>query len=290
MLRSVCRRGSRGCRGGRGTSRWPVAAGGGAAVVAESHREALGLGVQASSAAEVEGLGLAAEDGGDDPGGTGEAAGLGGGEVAAGVQGADPGRIEVGQELFEGHGDHDGGAAAAGLRQGLAGDGLDELAERLPVAHVGGQVLVDVGGGVSGPVRSGPSASCPVPGRGRTGSGTVRGRCRRVLPHAEASPAARPVLPGRPAPWPRRPRPGRGRSPRTACGPAPPAPWRRSARRGRPGVARPRGALVGVDRELTAARQPVERRSRSRWPARRSRHRCPTRLRARRTARVLGRA
>ena len=124
---------------------WHIAGGrsqpdGGAAVVAESHREALGLGVQSASAAEVEGLGPAAQDGGDDPGGAGEAAGLGGGEVAAGVQGADPGGLEVGEELFEGHGDHDGGAAATGLGQGLAGDGLDELAERLPVLDLGRQV------------------------------------------------------------------------------------------------------------------------------------------------------
>ena len=35
------------------------------------------------------------------------------------------------------HGDHDGGGAAAGLGQGLGGDGFDELAERVPVADLG---------------------------------------------------------------------------------------------------------------------------------------------------------
>ena len=45
--------------------------------------------MQSSSAAEVEDLGLAAEDGGDDPGGAGQTAGFAGGEVGAGVEVAD---------------------------------------------------------------------------------------------------------------------------------------------------------------------------------------------------------
>ena len=57
---------------------------------------------------------LAAEDDRDDPGGAGEPAGFGCGDAAAGVQGADPGVVEVGQQLVQGHRHDDGGAAAAG--------------------------------------------------------------------------------------------------------------------------------------------------------------------------------
>ena len=75
---------------------WSVAVLGGAALVSDGHGEALGLGVEAASAAEVEDLGPAVEDGGDDPVVTREASGLGGGDLATGVQLADPGSIEVG--------------------------------------------------------------------------------------------------------------------------------------------------------------------------------------------------
>ncbi len=47
---------------------WPVAVAGGAAVVAQAEGEALGWGVEAAGAAEVEDLGVTAEDGGEDAG------------------------------------------------------------------------------------------------------------------------------------------------------------------------------------------------------------------------------
>ena len=72
----------------------------GAAAVAHTHGDPHGLVVQAASAADVEGLALSAEDDRDDPGGAREAAGFGCGDASVGVQGADPGVVEVGQELF----------------------------------------------------------------------------------------------------------------------------------------------------------------------------------------------
>ena len=66
-------------------------------------------------------------------------AGNGGGDLGAGVEVADPGGVEVGEELVEPDGDHDGGAAAACLGQRRGGDGFDELAERVSVADLGGQ-------------------------------------------------------------------------------------------------------------------------------------------------------
>ncbi len=64
---------------------------------------------------------------------------------AAGVEGADAGVVEVGQQLFESHGDHHSGGAATGLRQVLRRDGLDQLGQRDAVADGGGQVGVDPG-------------------------------------------------------------------------------------------------------------------------------------------------
>ena len=119
---------------------------GGAAAVADAHRDAHGFGVQAAFAAGVEDLALAAEDDRDDAGGAGQSAGLGCGDAAAGVEGADPGFVEVGEELFEGHRDHDGGRAAAGPGELVGGVGLDQLGEGDPVADRGGQVGVDAGG------------------------------------------------------------------------------------------------------------------------------------------------
>ena len=55
---------------------WGVAAVGGAAAVALGEGDPLGFGVEAALPAEVEDLGVAAEDGGDDPGPAGEPAGL----------------------------------------------------------------------------------------------------------------------------------------------------------------------------------------------------------------------
>ena len=83
-----------------------VAPGGGAALVADGQRDPLGAGVEPAASPDVEDLAGAAEDDGDDAGGAGQASGLGGGDLATGV---DPGGAETGQELFEGHRDHDRG-------------------------------------------------------------------------------------------------------------------------------------------------------------------------------------
>src|SRR5680860_1402511 len=69
---------------------WPVAVLGGAALVADGHPDALGFAVEAAFAADVEDLRLRAEDDRDDPGGTGQSAGFGCGDLATGVQGARP--------------------------------------------------------------------------------------------------------------------------------------------------------------------------------------------------------
>ena len=63
-----------------------------AAAVAGEHRVALVAGVESSSAADVEGLGVAAEDDGDDLGLAGEPAGQGGADLLAGVE--DPGLLD----------------------------------------------------------------------------------------------------------------------------------------------------------------------------------------------------
>jgi hypothetical protein len=62
---------------------WPVAALGGAACVAEAEGDPLGGGVETPLAADVEGLGLAAEDDRDDPGTTREPSGFAGGDLGA---------------------------------------------------------------------------------------------------------------------------------------------------------------------------------------------------------------
>ena len=66
-----------------------------ALVVLEPDGFALGCGVQPAGAAEVEDLGLPAEDGGQDLGLAGEAAGLGGGDGVAGLEGRDAGLLQV---------------------------------------------------------------------------------------------------------------------------------------------------------------------------------------------------
>ena len=81
----------------------------GAAAVAHAHDDAHGFGVAAAFAAGVEDLALATQDEGDDAGRARETAGFGGGDAAAGVQGAHPGGVEVGQQLLQGHRHHDGG-------------------------------------------------------------------------------------------------------------------------------------------------------------------------------------
>ena len=69
---------------------WAVAVDGGAALVAQGHRDALGLGVEAALPADVEDFGLPAEYGRDEVGGAGEAAGLAAVMLSAGVQGGRP--------------------------------------------------------------------------------------------------------------------------------------------------------------------------------------------------------
>src|SRR5690606_2902569 len=64
----------------------PVAAFGGAALLLDREGDALGLGVEAPFPAEVEDFGVAAEDGGDDPGLAGQSAGQAGGDAGAGVE------------------------------------------------------------------------------------------------------------------------------------------------------------------------------------------------------------
>ena len=63
-----------------------VAADGGAAALLEGEDEALGGCVEAAFAAEVEDVGGAVEDGGDDAVAAGEVAGGGGADLLAGVE------------------------------------------------------------------------------------------------------------------------------------------------------------------------------------------------------------
>jgi hypothetical protein len=96
-----------------GPGRGSVAALGDAAAVAQAHRDALVAGVEAAFPADVEGLGVAAEDDRDDPGLAGEPAGLGGGDGGAGIQGRD---AEAADELVVADGDHDRRGGPPGLQ------------------------------------------------------------------------------------------------------------------------------------------------------------------------------
>ncbi len=78
---------------------WCFAADCGAASVAYAHGDWHGLVVEPAFAADVEDLALAAEDHRDDARGAGETSCFDRGDAAAGVQGADPGVVEVGGEL-----------------------------------------------------------------------------------------------------------------------------------------------------------------------------------------------
>ena len=225
-----------------------LAALGGAAAVADAHRDAHRLGVQAAFAADVEDLALPAEDDRDDAGGAGEAAGLGGGDAAAGVEGADACGVEVGQELFEGHGDHDGGRAAAGLGELVGGVGLDQLGEGDAVADRGGQVGVDARrrglrcrrwrSARRGDREDHLGQHLSVPGG--DAEPAVAGAFV-VLEHRERRPAQRFGFFGLEGSGRRTSRPGRGRSPRRSvrrgCGVL----WRRGALPSRPGGSRPAG-------------------------------------------------
>ena len=109
--------------------RWQVAALGGAAAVALRDGDALGPGVEAAGAAEVEDLGPPAEHGRDDPGLARQPAGLTGADPGAGVQRR--GRQPT-VERPERHGDDHGRGDAAGGGQVVGGVALDPLDERPP--------------------------------------------------------------------------------------------------------------------------------------------------------------
>ena len=105
-----------------------VAVLGAAGAVAHGHGPALRRSEEARGAAEVEDLGGAAENDGDDLGGAGQAAGLGGsdGGVAAKGRGAEP--IAEGGQV---DGDQDGGGVAAVPREPVRIHGLEHGAESL---------------------------------------------------------------------------------------------------------------------------------------------------------------
>ena len=260
---------------------WGLAVLGGAAAVADAHRDPHGLGVQAAFAADVEDLGLPAEHDRDDPGGAGEPSGLGGGDAAAGVQGAHPGGVEVGEQLLEGHGDHHGGAAAAGLGEVLGGDGLDELGERDPVADRGGQVRVDAGRGRCRPLGTGEvrariafSSICPGAPGIRNRPWEVPSSSSHMVNVVRCSAWASSASRALPSNFSAR----SGAITSNRCLPRTAQLLGVVVRRQPDQVRLRRGALLGGDGELTGARQRAPGRRRSRGPGRRSRPRCPSRL------------
>jgi hypothetical protein len=100
-----------------------VAAFGAALAVADRHDEALVLVEEAAGVAQVQGLGLAAQDEGDEVGVAGQSHRLGRGDQVAGVQG---GGADPVLEPVEVDGDHDGGGRAAVLGQHLGGQGFEQ--------------------------------------------------------------------------------------------------------------------------------------------------------------------
>lgn len=130
-----------------------VAALGAARPVAEQQRLALGGVEQAAGASEVEGEAVAAQDGGHDLRGAGEASGLAcsdavalAGEAAGAVSGDQSGAdqvggAEVGLQRGERHGDDDGGGAAAVDRHAGRIDVLEET-EPWPVPSAWGRASV----------------------------------------------------------------------------------------------------------------------------------------------------
>ena len=101
------------------------AAGDGAGVVEQGQGAALGAGVQAAGAAEVQGHRVAVEDGGDEPGVAGQPAGLAGGDRDPGVE---PGGAEPGEQGVEVDRDQHLAAVAAVAGPAAGGQVLDQLA------------------------------------------------------------------------------------------------------------------------------------------------------------------
>jgi hypothetical protein len=112
--------------------------------VAVSQGEGLALdsGVEAAGAAQVEDLGLAVEDGGDDLGGAGQAAGLAGGDLGVGAQG---GGAQAVAQRGQVDGDQDGGGIAAVSGQLGGVEVFEQGAERLPEALVVARLTVVAG-------------------------------------------------------------------------------------------------------------------------------------------------
>jgi hypothetical protein len=119
---------------------WHIAAVGGAGAVAQAHRLALRRGEEASGAAEVEDLALAAEDDGDDARLAGQPAGLFGRDPVAG---GGIGPSASGLQGVEVKDHHHRCRCPAVLRQAVDGEVLQEGAERFAAAAGQGE-LVDV--------------------------------------------------------------------------------------------------------------------------------------------------
>ena len=213
---------------------WGVAALGGAAAVAVGEGDPLGFGVEAARAAEVEDLGRAAEDGGDDPGPAGQPARLAGGDAAAGVQRR---RRQAAQEGLEGMVTTTVAQTPPALPDRVGGPGLDVLAERLP------QPVLRLGCS-GGRVRSlGAWARRCLRSIAPCRAGIVNRPWQRPWPSSTIvnDAAARAALsPRPPAPGPHGPRRSRGRPRPGSGGPAPATPSRRGRGRARGAPSRPR--------------------------------------------------
>ena len=116
-----------------------------AAALLDELGDALGLAVEPAFAAEVEDLGPPAEDGGDDPGLTGDPAGEGGGDLFAGVE---LGCLQPADQGLVVHEDHDGGVEAPDLGSLLGRVALDELGDSAcPIRSAVGLPFAERAGG-----------------------------------------------------------------------------------------------------------------------------------------------
>ena len=119
---------------------WGVAAFDVAAAGFDGLGDALGFVVEATCSAEVEDLGLAAEDGGDDPGFAGQPAGGAGGDGFAGVE---VGGFEAAHQGLDRDQDHGGGVEAAGFGEALGRVALDEFDEGVAEPLGGGAAFAE---------------------------------------------------------------------------------------------------------------------------------------------------